>query len=158
MSSSLKRLNKEYKDLLAIPNKSDIANQMYIIAPVNGDLHHWHAQIFGPKDTPYGGGFFKLDIKFTNNYPFKPPAVQFMTKIYHPNINDKGFICLDLLKDQWTPAVTIEKLLYSIISLLNDPNPKDPLAPEVATVYLNNIVKFKQTAKEWTIKYAQKNQ
>ena len=86
----------------------------------------------GPADSPFAGGVFKLSINFPTDYPFKPPKVNFETKIYHPNVNSAGVICLDILKDQWSPALTISKVLLSILSLLTDANPKDPLWPEVA--------------------------
>ena len=65
------------------------------------DMFTWQATIMGPGDSPYQGGVFFLTIKFPTDYPFKPPKVQFNTKIYHPNINASGGICLDILKDQW---------------------------------------------------------
>jgi ubiquitin-conjugating enzyme E2 D/E len=63
----------------------------------------------GPDDSPYSGGVFFLNINFPTDYPFKPPKVNFVTRIYHPNINQNGAICLDILKDQWSPALTISK-------------------------------------------------
>ena len=86
----------------------------------------------GPEDSAYTGGVFFLNIHFPTDYPFKPPKVQFVTKIYHPNINSNGSICLDILKDQWSPALTISKVLLSISSLLTDANPDDPLVPDIA--------------------------
>lgn len=60
-------------------------------------------------DSPYSGGVFFLAIHFPTDYPFKPPKVNFTTRIYHPNINSNGSICLDILRDQWSPALTISK-------------------------------------------------
>merc|ERR1712137_253685 len=74
-------------------------------------------------------------------YPFKPPKVGFTTKIYHCNVNSNGAICLDILKDQWSPALTINKVLLSISSLLTDANPNDPLVPDIARLYLNDRAK-----------------
>ena len=64
----------------------------------------------GPGDSPYSGGVFFVMIHFPPDYPFKPPKVQFQTKVYHPNVNSQGSICLDILKEQWSPALTISKV------------------------------------------------
>ena len=105
---------------------------------VDDDLFHWEATILGPEKTVYEGGIFQLNILFPANYPFKPPKIKFNTTIYHPNINSSGGICLDILKDNWSPALTISKVLLSICSLLNDPNPDDPLVPDIAEQYVKN--------------------
>ncbi|KAJ5548708.1 ubiquitin-conjugating enzyme [Penicillium frequentans] len=115
---------------------------------------HWQATIMGPGDSPYSGGVFFLNIQFPTDYPFKPPKVNFTTRIYHPNINSNGSICLDILRDQWSPALTISKVLLSICSMLTDPNPDDPLVPEIAHVYKTDRPRYEATAREWTRKYA----
>jgi ubiquitin-protein ligase len=125
----------------------------------------------GPGDSPYSGGVFFLAIHFPTDYPFKAPKVNFTTRIYHPNINSNGSICLDILRDQWSPALTISKgrqssrqlyddttnfyqVLLSICSMLTDPNPDDPLVPEIAHVYKTDRARYDATAREWTRKYA----
>jgi ubiquitin-conjugating enzyme E2 D len=123
-------------------------------APVNNDIFHWEAIIIGPSDTPYEKGIFKLDIKFGEFYPFKPPHVYFKTKIYHCNINIRGGICLDILKNEWSPALTISNLLLSICSLLAEPNPNDPLRPEIAELLKKNKIQHNSIAREYTIEYA----
>ncbi|KAF2201666.1 putative glutaryl-CoA dehydrogenase [Delitschia confertaspora ATCC 74209] len=122
--------------------------------PIGDDLFHWQATIMGPSDSPYSGGVFFLAIHFPTDYPFKPPKVNFTTRIYHPNINSNGSICLDILRDQWSPALTISKVLLSICSMLTDPNPDDPLVPEIAHVYKTDRSRYESTAREWTRKYA----
>ena len=123
--------------------------------PVSEDIFHWQATIIGPEDSPYSGGMFNLNIQFPTDYPFKPPKVSFSTKIYHPNINSNGSICLDILRSQWSPALTISKVLLSICSLLTDPNPDDPLVPEIARVYKQDRDKYNDTARSWTNRFAQ---
>lgn len=118
------------------------------------DITKWDATIIGPKDSPFEGGVFYLTIKFPNNYPFKPPEVKFNTKVYHPNISPEGAICLDILKTQWSPVLSMATILLSICSLLTDPNPDDPLVPSVAKQYKNNKSEYEKIAKEWTMKYA----
>ena len=118
------------------------------------DMYRWEGVIIGPADSPYSGGVFKLKIIFPVDYPFKCPTVTFATKIYHPNINAAGIICLDILKTQWSPALTISKVLLSICSLLTDPNPNDPLVPEIAHIYKSNPEEYAANARAWTNKYA----
>ncbi|KAI9020812.1 ubiquitin-conjugating enzyme/RWD-like protein [Phycomyces nitens] len=147
---ALKRINKELKDLERDPPSSCSAG------PIGDDMFHWQATIMGPEDSPYQGGVFFLSIHFPTDYPFKPPKINFTTKIYHPNINSNGSICLDILKDQWSPALTISKVLLSVCSLLTDPNPDDPLVPELAHIYKTDRARYEATARDWTRKYASK--
>uniref|UniRef100_A0AAX7TB26 E2 ubiquitin-conjugating enzyme n=1 Tax=Astatotilapia calliptera TaxID=8154 RepID=A0AAX7TB26_ASTCA len=117
-------------------------------------VFHWQATITGPNDSPYHGGVFFLSVHFPTDYPFKPPKVAFTTKIYHPNINSNGSICLDILRSQWSPALTVSKVLLSICSLLCDPNPDDPLVPDIAHIYKSDRQKYNKIAREWTQRYA----
>lgn len=145
---ALKRINKELQDLGRDPPAQCSAG------PVGDDLFHWQATIMGPPESPYQGGVFFLTIHFPTDYPFKPPKVAFTTRIYHPNINSNGSICLDILRSQWSPALTISKVLLSICSLLCDPNPDDPLVPEIARIFKTDRDKYTELAREWTRKYA----
>ncbi len=148
MNVCQKRLIKE----LQIVKKESIEG-VYVL-PVNEDLTNWEGHIIGPENTPYAGGKFKMSIKFTEKYPFEAPKVIFLTYIYHPNINKDGQICLDLLKKQWAPALTIQKLLLSIMSLLAAPNSDDPLVPEIAHLHKFDNLKFQQNAVKYTKDYA----
>lgn len=145
---AMARINKELQDLWKDPPAYCSAG------PKADDVYDWEATIMGPENSVYEGGVFKLSIKFPQRYPFKPPKCKFITKIYHPNVNMGGGICLDILKNQWSPALTITKVLLSICSLLTDPNPDDPLEPEVARQYKDARLEFDLTAREWTTVYA----
>nr|VDD31862.1 unnamed protein product [Brassica oleracea] len=147
-----KRILKELKDLQKDPPTSCSAG---LYRPVAEDMFHWQATIMGPSDSPYAGGVFLVTIHFPPDYPFKPPKVAFRTKVFHPNINSNGSICLDILKEQWSPALTISKVLLSICSLLTDPNPDDPLVPEIAHMYKTDKNKYESTARSWTQKVIQ---
>ena len=121
---------------------------------IDDNIYRWMAKLKGPINSPYEGGIFILHIELPVNYPFKPPKISFDTKIYHCNINNEGGICLDILKEQWSPALTISKILISLTSLLNDPNPDDPLMLDIAELYRNNKTLHDDRAKIYTQKYA----
>ncbi|XP_077650083.1 ubiquitin-conjugating enzyme E2 D2-like isoform X2 [Urocitellus parryii] len=127
---ALKRIHKELLDLARDPPAQCSAG------PVGEDMFRWQAAIMGPSDSPYQGG------------------IMFITRIYHPNINRSGNICLDILRSEWSPALTISKVLLSICSMLCDPNPDDPLVPEIAKIYLKDRRKYDRVAQEWTEIYA----
>jgi ubiquitin-conjugating enzyme E2 D/E len=146
--STLQRIKKELIDMQNDPPANCSAG------PTSDDLYEWQACIMGPTDSPYEGGTFYLTINFPKDYPFKPPAVKFITKMYHPNISSNGAICIDILKDKWSPALTISKVLLCICSLLDDPNPNDPLMPDIARLFLNDRYQYTRTARDWTLLYA----
>eukprot|EP00938_MAST-03A_sp_MAST-3A-sp1_P007141 g7141.t1 len=144
----ISRVHKELQEISKNPPPGVYA------APSADDISEWSAQITGPKGSPYAGGTYFLRIKFPKDYPFKPPNVTFATRIYHCNISTTGEICLDILKDHWSPALTISKVLLSILSLLTDANPKDPLVPAIAHEYKRNRALHDHTARQWTKMYA----
>merc|ERR1712192_144572 len=130
-----KRLQKELITLVNEPIPG-------CTATTTRDTKKWKATIAGPEDSPYQGGLFALEVVFPEDYPFKPPQVKFVTKIYHPNIDNKGGICVDILKSEWSPALTISKVLLSISSLMVAPNPNDPLMGDRAALYKTNRAKY----------------
>lgn len=145
---ALRRIQKELIDVQKTPPDGCSCG------PVGSDLFEWEGVIMAPSDSSYSGGVFRLRIQFPTDYPFKAPKVYFLTKIYHPNINAAGGICLDILKDQWSPALSVSKVLLSILSLLTDPNPDDPLVPDIAQEYKKNRAAYEAHAREWTSRYA----
>eukprot|EP00178_Gracilaria_changii_P019137 TRINITY_DN55659_c0_g1_i1.p1 TRINITY_DN55659_c0_g1~~TRINITY_DN55659_c0_g1_i1.p1 ORF type:complete len:147 (+),score=32.13 TRINITY_DN55659_c0_g1_i1:18-458(+) len=144
---ALKRLAKEQKKIAAEPPVGCTAG------PIDEDLFHWEATVFGPQKTAFEGGLFMLKLDVPSDYPFKPPKVRFQTRIYHPNINSDGSICLPMLS-KWAPASSISDILIAIIALLEEPDPDDHLDPTIANEYKTNKAKWEATAKEWTRKYA----
>lgn len=145
----MKRIIREKKDL----DNESLSN--CTSGPIDmNDMFKWTATIMGPEKSVYEGGIFFLNIVFPKDYPFKPPKIHFKTPIYHPNINSSGNICLDILKDQWSPALTITKVLLSICSLLTDPNPDDPLMSDIASLYQHDKETYEKKAREYTKKYA----
>lgn len=143
------RLKKELEQITKDPPSSCSAG---LAKP--GDYYHWTGSIIGPRDTPYEGGIFYLDIKIPENYPYIAPKVKFITRVYHPNVSSNGTICISMLKDDWTPAYNIARILLAISSLLADPNPDDPLVPEIAQQYKENRDIYNETARMMTQKFA----
>tara|TARA_Y100001970_G_scaffold284987_1_gene403563 strand:- start:906 stop:1352 length:447 start_codon:yes stop_codon:yes gene_type:complete len=145
---ALSRITKELSNMKQDPPSNCSAG------PVDDDLFRWQATVMGPTDSPYEGGVFYLYISFPEDYPYKAPKITFETRIYHPNINSNGGICLDILKTEWSPALTISKVLLSICSLLTDPNPDDPLMPDIAALYKTNRKQYEIKARAYTLQYA----
>lgn len=109
----------------------------------------------GPEGTAYEGGTFKVDINIPDSYPFTPVKMKFITKVYHPNVSSaSGAICLDILKDAWSPVLTLKSTLISLQSLLCSPEPNDPQDAEVAKHYVTSKTGFEETARYWTKVYA----
>ncbi|ORZ24902.1 ubiquitin-conjugating enzyme/RWD-like protein, partial [Lobosporangium transversale] len=146
------RMRKELRDLERSPPEG------VICYPLDDNIMHLQAEIRGPKDTPYADGTFKLDIHIPEKYPLEPPRCQFLTKVYHPNIDDEGRICLDILKSppkgKWGPAISIPTMLTSLVVLLGDPNPDDPLLADIASEFKENKELFIHKAREYTRRYA----
>ncbi|EJD08521.1 uncharacterized protein FOMMEDRAFT_144366 [Fomitiporia mediterranea MF3/22] len=147
---TMKRINREIKDL----GKEDLGDMT--LEPEENNMFVWKASIPGPEGSPYEGGVFNLKVELAQDYPFSAPKFTFTTRIYHMNVSDRGNICIDILKQNWSPALSLYKVLLSLSSLLTDPNPKDPLVPAIASQYVRSRSKHDSTAREWTRLYAQK--
>lgn len=148
--AALKRLAREVEKFPKDDNAGITA------FPVDGNLLLWNASIEGPKDSPYEGYLFSINITIPSSYPIRPPNVNFITSILHPNINQQGAVCLDILKDNWSPSITLYKLLISIQSLLNDPNFDDPLVPELTTLHSQDCKGYEEKVKYWCKRFARK--
>jgi ubiquitin-conjugating enzyme E2 A len=137
MTLAAKRLIKEIKDI----NNNTIEG---ISINFTDNINEIDAIIYGPPDTPYENGEFKLRIHPTDQYPLKPPSVKFISNIFHPNVYKDGKICVDILQSEWTPTLKISTVLLSIRSLLMDPNPRSPANPEAAKLFTKDINQFNE--------------
>lgn len=152
-SNKSRRLKKE---LDAINKHADDDEEApWGAAPEEDIEDDWGAHIQGPVGSPYEDGIFFLKMVFPKEYPFKPPNVVFETKIYHMNVNDDGGICLQMLKEGWTPAYNIIKILEALIALLETPNTNDPLMNDICKQYKEKREAHDEKAKQWTVDYAQ---
>jgi ubiquitin-conjugating enzyme E2 T len=129
--------------------------------PVGGSTDRLEAAIIGPEGSPYHGGVFKLEVCVPARYPLEPPKIRFLTPVYHPNVDEAGRICLDILKPaphgSWRPSINLSSVLTSLQLLLAEPNPDDPLVPEIADLYRFNREQFDEKAKKETEKHARQS-
>ncbi|EPY50173.1 ubiquitin conjugating enzyme Ubc13 [Schizosaccharomyces cryophilus OY26] len=123
-------------------------------SPMEDNLRYFQITIEGPHQSAYDGGKFHLELFLPEEYPMMPPSVRFLTKIYHPNVDKLGRICLSTLKKDWSPALQIRTVLLSIQALMGAPNPDDPLDNDVAKIWKENEQQAISNAREWTQKYA----
>ncbi|KAJ1954567.1 hypothetical protein EC988_002366 [Linderina pennispora] len=152
MASFNTRFAKEYKIL----QSSDLEG--ILCTPKHDSLNQYEARIDGPGETPYENGRFLVDITLTDQYPIEPPSVKFRTRIYHPNIDDHGNICLDILKTgtkgTWKPQWTLVSVLLALTVLMRAPNPDDPLMPDIAEELKSDTEAYQRKAREWTARFA----
>lgn len=152
----MSRAKRLMKELQAV--RDDPAANITLEFINESDIHHLKGSFLGPPETPYEGGRFIIDIEVPMEYPFKPPKMKFDTKVYHPNISSvTGAICLDILKNAWSPVITLKSALISLQALLQSPEPNDPQDAEVAQHYLRDKESFEKTAALWTRLYASSN-
>jgi ubiquitin-protein ligase len=157
--SSIKKISKPKNNRILVDIKellnNDIPETIKEVYINEENIYGEHLVLLnGPKDTPFEGGIFKLSINLPSDYPFKPPIMRFQTYIYHPNISREGSICIDILKDQWSSALRLYKVILSISDLLATPNPDDPLSPDVAYEYKSNKENYTRKVKEYVEKHA----
>ncbi|XP_076919148.1 uncharacterized protein LOC143579854 isoform X1 [Bidens hawaiensis] len=130
-NSVTQRLQKE---LMALMMSGDLGVSAF---PKGESIFTWIGTIEGGKGTMYEGLSYKLSLQFPLDYPFKPPQVKFETVCFHPNIDQFGNICLDILQDKWSAAYDCRTILLSIQSLLGEPNIESPLNSSAASLWSN---------------------
>lgn len=139
---SRRRLMRDFKKLQEDPPAGVIG------APTEDNILVWEAVIFGPQDTPFEDGTFKLTLEFTEEYPNKPPTVKFVSKMFHPNVYADGSICLDILQNRWSPTYDVAAILTSIQSLLDEPNPNSPANSLAAQLYQENRREYEKRVQQ----------
>ena len=140
---AVRRLQQDFRQLLK--NKVEGIDA----SPSSDNLFVWNAIICGPEDSIYESGAFQLQFTFPEDYPLKPPQVRFITKVFHPNVwSEDGLICVDILKDGWTPSYDVLAILHSIRLLLIDPNPLSPANLEAALLYRDNRAEYNRRVSE----------
>jgi ubiquitin-conjugating enzyme E2 L3 len=146
-----RRIQKELSDI-----QSSNAKHFRNINVDERNMLQWHGLLV-PEKEPYCKGAFKIQIDFPAEYPFKPPKVTFMTKIYHPNVDEKGQVCLPIIApENWKPATKTDQVIQSLIALIHDPEPDHPLRAELAEEFTKDRKKFTKNATDFTTKHAEK--
>uniref|UniRef100_A0A1A8JZC1 Ubiquitin-conjugating enzyme E2 C n=1 Tax=Nothobranchius kuhntae TaxID=321403 RepID=A0A1A8JZC1_NOTKU len=129
--SVTKRLQQELMTLMMSGDKGISA------FPESDNLFKWVGTIDGAQGTVYEGLRYRLSLEFPAGYPYHAPRVKFVTPCFHPNVDDQGFICLDILKDKWSALYDVRSILLSIQSLLGEPNNESPLNTTAAELWSN---------------------
>jgi len=140
--SAVRALKLEYKSLLDEPVEG------FRVKANEDDMFVWEVALFGPPDTLYQGGYFKAQLKFPADYPYNPPSIRFLCKVWHPNVYENGDLCISILhppvddpqsgempNERWNPAQTVRTVLLSVVSLLNEPNTSSPANVDASVMY-----------------------
>jgi len=151
--AATKRLGKELNDMKAssLPSLRNI-----IVDETN--IFSWTGALF-PENPPYNKASFKIQIDFPAEYPFKPPKLTFKTKIYHPNVDEKGQVCLPItMADHWKPATKVEQVVNSLLALIHEPEPDHALRADIGEEFRKDKKKFLKNAEEHTKKHGEPRQ
>ncbi|KAI6177944.1 Ubiquitin-conjugating enzyme domain containing protein [Aphelenchoides besseyi] len=151
MAATNRRLQKEISDVRAISPK------LARVIDINeSNMLNWQLLLL-PTKEPYNKGAFKITITFPVEYPFKPPKIVFNTQIYHPNVDEKGQVCLGVIApNNWKPATRIAQVIHSLLDLIGEPELDHPLRSNLAEDYRSDKSKFFKAAEDATKKLAEK--
>lgn len=133
--NSTTNLRRLFNEEVQIKKNADEDSKYFKLEKIDDNGHKWKAIVYGPENSVYAGYGFEVKITITHTYPQTPLQIQFVTSIEHINVNNRGDICMDILKNQWTSSLNIRTILFSLVSLLNDPNVIDPFNNDLAVLY-----------------------
>ncbi|GFQ68816.1 ubiquitin-conjugating enzyme E2 L3 [Trichonephila clavipes] len=149
--AATRRLQKELQDIRKANMKC-----FRDIRVDDTNILSWQGLIV-PDCAPYSKGAFRIEINFPAEYPFKPPKILFRTKIYHPNIDEKGQVCLPIISvENWKPATKTDQVIQALVALVNEPEPEHPLRTDLAEEYSRDRKKFFKNAEDFTKKFSEK--
>lgn len=137
-TGALKRLTREYA----------LVSRKFCIEQHGASIFEWVCTIPGPEHSPYHGFNFDVKVNFPSNYPFRPPVLRFLNKMFHPNISKEGIVCLGMITEEWLPTNTILGVFEEVDKLLKEPNLNNPLHPESAVLYRQNKEEYEQRVLE----------
>jgi len=126
----------------------------YDIELESDSIFQWNIAIHGPNSTPYFGGTFLARLSFPTDYPLTSPSISFRTKIFHPNVNVDGKVCIGMLAQGWKINTSAIAIIEALVELLKHPDIENPLYPEIANLKSRDEEQFNKIAVEWTLKYA----
>lgn len=123
----------------------------------SSDIFRWETGIPGKEDTDWEGGVYKVVLKFTDEYPAKPPLCVFQPPIFHPNVFSNGQICLSILGDGWRPGITVKQILLGIQDLLDTPNKGDPANGPANQCFIRSPSMYKKRVQKEALKFTPKH-
>ncbi|XP_034482487.1 ubiquitin-conjugating enzyme E2 L3 [Drosophila innubila] len=145
-----KRMQNDLKIMLGLKE----LKQLQLLEPEKDNIFKWNALLM-PNTPPFDKGAFKLEMDFPKDYPFKPPRLHINTKIYHPNVNERGQVCLPILEvEHWIPTSRMDTILNVLLATINDPQPDNPYVPDIASQFVNDRKKFYSIAEAWVTRYS----
>ncbi|KAA1466385.1 hypothetical protein DENSPDRAFT_862431 [Dentipellis sp. KUC8613] len=128
----------------------------YEVSLVNDSMQEFYVRFYGPAETPFAGGVWKIHVELPDQYPFKSPSIGFMNKIFHPNIDElSGSVCLDVINQTWSPMFDMINIFETFLpQLLRYPNPNDPLNGEAAALLMRHPREYDTKVKEYVQRFA----
>lgn len=143
VTPGLLRLQKDLEDL-----DKDLPNNAKLVWPDKAVLTKMELTVFPDNSTLWGGAKYLFSIEVGADYPHQPPKVLCHTKIYHPNIDLQGNVCLNILRADWKPVLNLYNIISGVLFLFIEPNPNDPLNKQAASQMISDIKAFEADVKK----------